>query len=166
MCYISCLTIYYIAIPIKHNMDRDNLLSCTLMGYFLYYFGLATFFWLNVMCFEICRKIVQQSTKRRSRSEEYSTFVKFCLYGFVCPLIVTFFMFLLDHTAVGNIMDEKYHPRIGLTQDNDSRECFVQCKCGEESRFQRKFIDFLFQLQPVTTRIINTFTRFCCCLLY
>lgn len=128
LCYIASLTIYYILIVITGFLEDDigTGPQCKTMGYLIYYFGLTNFFWLNVICIEIFSKFSNLSGKPKF---DLVLFFKYCTYGFGAPLLITLLIYLLDHTLLGSIMNDKYLPKLGIQQDNESFECFIQCKC-------------------------------------
>lgn len=126
MCYIGCLTIYYLCMFMAISLNIGDRTLCSTVGYLAYYFGQATFFWLNIMCIEIFTKIVIKSFQTSRSSDNVKLFVAFCAYGFGIPMIITIFIYLLDHTSVGSIIEDKYRPKIGIDQERGGFQCFVQ----------------------------------------
>lgn len=125
MYYIFCLTVYYTLILVSSSHDVRERSLCTTIGYLIYYFGLATFCWLNVICIEIYTKIVFVYT-RGGRSSDSKLLIIFCVYGFGAPIILSVLMFLLDKTPIGYFINELYLPKIGQDQSDGAYECFVQ----------------------------------------
>lgn len=125
MCFVGSLMVYFTFQITTMNVYIENRTLCTVIGYLSYYFGLASFFWLNAMCVEIFLKI-GLSSFQLGESSSLVKFIKMASYSFGIPLIFTIFMFLLDHTAVGNIMQKKYHPKIGQQNVLNIFYCFLQ----------------------------------------
>lgn len=127
LCFIGCLTIYFASFTITLAFSIKNRSLCTTLGYLIYYFGLATFFWLNAMCIEIFTRFVKHSLLAR-KTNDHKKLIKMALFGFGIPLIFTIIVVLLDHTSMGDIVGEKFRPKIGLDQLPGVYECFIQSK--------------------------------------
>lgn len=145
MCYVACLTVYYISLSVAISQDLAYGTFCSTVGYIIYYFGLATFFWLNVMCIDIYLSL---NSFKMPQQFKLNSYMKWLYYGFGTPLIITFGIYLLDHTTIGLIMEEKYHPKIGMEQHNGLYTCFIQSnsilKNYLESNLEIYIFNFLF----------------------
>lgn len=125
LCFIGCLTVYFASLTTTLVFSIENRILCTTLGYFIYYFGLATFFWLNAMCIEIFSRFVKHSLMARKTNDQ-KKLIKMAFLGFGVPLIFTVIVVLLDYTPVGDIVGEKFRPKIGLDQLPGVYECFIQ----------------------------------------
>uniref|UniRef100_A0A182PLA5 G-protein coupled receptors family 2 profile 2 domain-containing protein n=1 Tax=Anopheles epiroticus TaxID=199890 RepID=A0A182PLA5_9DIPT len=97
MCYVFTLTVSYLAlILIKRSVFDDTPDWCTAIGYSYYFSVMSSFFWLNLMAFDIFWTF----GGRRRRTTDQGKFLLYCCYGFGCPLIFLAIALLADHTDV------------------------------------------------------------------
>lgn len=66
---------------------KDFPLTCNVLAYVSYFFMILCFFWQNVMCFEIWKS---------SRLKINRKFLKYCVYAYTCPTLMTLLIFLID----------------------------------------------------------------------
>ncbi|CAH1722926.1 unnamed protein product [Chironomus riparius] len=126
MCYTFSLTILYAAL-ITAQMDIIDLYLhqkiCKTVGYLIYLAAFLSFFWMNVMCFDIWK--IARKAVRRSQQEELKTFIIYSIYSVTCPLLMTITVFLIDVTKP---FDQHYLPMIG------------EIKCWIQSQFKAEAI--------------------------
>ncbi|XP_049290796.1 G-protein coupled receptor Mth2-like isoform X2 [Anopheles funestus] len=97
MCYVFALTIsYLVLILIKRSMFDSTPDWCTAIGYAYYFSVMSSFFWLNVMAFDIYWTF----GGRRRRTTDQSKFLLYCCYGFGCPLVFLTIALVADHTEL------------------------------------------------------------------
>lgn len=130
MCYVFSLTMLYTSLTMVYLRRTGNTFECKAEGLTVYFSGLACFFWLNVLCFEIWTTIRGGKHNRREKSKKSLHFFLFFLYAFGVPLLMTIFVFLVDNNEfVGSLIPNDYHPMIGIPVEVDGpRECFLTCK--------------------------------------
>nr|XP_019931980.1 G-protein coupled receptor Mth2-like isoform X2 [Aedes albopictus] len=105
ICYIFALTNAYIILLIMHS--RSNAIPCVTQGYLMYFFVLVTFFWLNVMCYDIFWTFSSGVVVRNERKR----FLYYSLYAWVCPLVLVVLVVTFDNTE---LVDEHLRPWFGL----------------------------------------------------
>ncbi|XP_070491483.1 uncharacterized protein [Chironomus tepperi] len=104
MCYILALVLVTsLLLYAKHSYIEK------FEGIALYFSILLTFFWMNVLCFDIW-SVARSRISNRSLRGEQRTFLKYCLYGFGCPLLITIIVVLIDHHRLSN---SDYYPLFG-----------------------------------------------------
>uniref|UniRef100_A0A8D8EYJ3 G-protein coupled receptor Mth2 n=2 Tax=Culex pipiens TaxID=7175 RepID=A0A8D8EYJ3_CULPI len=102
-CLISYIfaMIFCYSIMLYSKLD-DKLYYCY---YHLYFWTMAGFFWLNVLCFDIfwtfSSGVVKQGERRR--------FLYYSLYAWGCPLILLGLLALIDNTS---FVPEDFRPQI------------------------------------------------------
>lgn len=70
---------------------------CKVVAYLVYYLGISMFFWMSVMCFDLCWTFVRARIPRKG-----SDSFKFALYSLVAwgmPLILLTFLVLVDNDS-------------------------------------------------------------------
>ncbi|XP_031779178.1 G-protein coupled receptor Mth2 isoform X3 [Nasonia vitripennis] len=101
MAYVACLTMAYAVLPfIKHAEIQNNILSdnsCKAMAYIVHFSFLASFFWLNVMCFDIWWtfggfRSLHGSVKQRERKK----FIMYSIYAWGCASTLTTVCMIMD----------------------------------------------------------------------
>ncbi|XP_058464529.1 G-protein coupled receptor Mth2-like isoform X3 [Malaya genurostris] len=125
ICYILALTFAYVMLLLINF--QTSFIPCNVMGYMLYYSVLVSFFWLNVMCFDIfwtfSSGVVIKNEQKR--------FLHYALYAFGSPTVILVVALLFDHTE---LITEEYRPRFG------EYGCFI---------FREKLIEFLYFYLPL-----------------
>uniref|UniRef100_A0A182S9T6 G-protein coupled receptors family 2 profile 2 domain-containing protein n=1 Tax=Anopheles maculatus TaxID=74869 RepID=A0A182S9T6_9DIPT len=97
MCYVFALTVSYVAlILIKRSVFDNSPDWCTTIGYLYYFSVMSSFFWLNVMAFDIFWTF----GGRTRRTTDHGKFLLYCCYGFGCPLVFLALALLADHTEL------------------------------------------------------------------
>uniref|UniRef100_A0A182N960 G-protein coupled receptors family 2 profile 2 domain-containing protein n=1 Tax=Anopheles dirus TaxID=7168 RepID=A0A182N960_9DIPT len=97
MCYVFVLTVSYLALVlIKRSLFDDSPDWCTLIGYAYYFSVMSSFFWLNLMAFDIFWTF----GGRRRTTTDQGKFLLYCCYGFGSPLIFVSIALLADHTEL------------------------------------------------------------------
>jgi len=101
MCYSMCLTICFFCWALV-IIFQPNLLNipdlCEASGYFIYFWLLTTFLWLNVMCYDIFSTF-RREFKKRNR---HRVFLSYCLYAFGIPILITAMTFCIDRFTTIN----------------------------------------------------------------
>ncbi|XP_035904477.1 uncharacterized protein LOC118508837 [Anopheles stephensi] len=113
MCYVAALTVSYLLVALmRFGMYGYRTNWCVASGYLVYTALLASFFWLNVMAFDIFWTFGGS----RGRSSERRKFLYYCLYAWGVPLLLVGFVTLVDNT---DFIHESMRPQIG------QERCFV-----------------------------------------
>lgn len=89
---------------------------CVFNGFLLQYSFLATFFWLNVMCFDIWRVIkatVKLIPLRGILANDAKKFKVYCAYAFGVPLAVTLVTIILHFLPDEKVADGVLRPGFG-----------------------------------------------------
>ncbi|XP_065345943.1 probable G-protein coupled receptor Mth-like 1 [Cloeon dipterum] len=95
----------YVGLTLNYLVhDHGQLKLCQITGYMTYFFSMASFFWLNVMCVDI---YITFSGFLRRTSER--TCQKLCLFAWSVPLFLTTTTAILDCVAE----DQWFSPGIG-----------------------------------------------------
>lgn len=107
MCYVASLTVGYLLLALmRFSLYEHQSGWCVFTGYTVYFAMLASFFWLNVMAFDIYWTFGGS----RGRTSERRKFLYYSLYGWGVPLALLAFVLLVDHT---DFMHETFRPRFG-----------------------------------------------------
>ncbi|XP_050072914.1 G-protein coupled receptor Mth2-like [Anopheles maculipalpis] len=119
MCYVFALAVSYLAlILIKRSVFDNSPDWCTAIGYVYYFAVMSSFFWLNVMAFDIYWTF----GGRTRRTTDQGKFLLYCCYGFGCPLVFLALALVADHTE---LMYTSLRPRFGDGQCLFRGEQFV-----------------------------------------
>lgn len=116
MSYVVCLSVAYTSMAIIH-LKTDTIshtLFCKWLGYVAYIGFVSSFFWLNVMCFDIWWTF--RGVRGVQRNAQRKKFIMYSLYGWGCPLCIFTFIYLVDHLP---LFDEYMRPRMG------EKTCFL-----------------------------------------
>ena len=131
---IALITIYSI---IVFNIDTSSWL-CTPSGYVGYFSSLSMFFWMTIMCLDLCLTFSRTQVSNNS-SETF----KFFIYSLLCwglPLTLTMLLLMLHYLIP---QDSFLYPAVG------EDKCFLN---GEN------FSEIIFFFVPMmTTMILNFF---------
>lgn len=117
MCYVFSLSSLYISlstIQLNGNTFEMERFPCIFSGYMIYLSVLLCFFWLNVMCYDICLAFRVGINRRRS---DLNRFLVYCLYALGVPLLLTAIVFIIDLTT---FIPEAYRPLMGVER------CYLQ----------------------------------------
>ncbi|CAL4114088.1 unnamed protein product, partial [Meganyctiphanes norvegica] len=98
--YGRCLISLVIALLIFYLMQISNYFNnvsdrrqCITLAFFMHWNGLAIFFWLNVMAFELWRTVRAQTPVQHSMTK----FIKYSVYAWGCPLLIAIITVIIDH---------------------------------------------------------------------
>uniref|UniRef100_A0A182I172 G-protein coupled receptors family 2 profile 2 domain-containing protein n=1 Tax=Anopheles arabiensis TaxID=7173 RepID=A0A182I172_ANOAR len=139
MCYVACLTVGYLLLALlRFSVYSYRSGWCVATGYLVYAALLASFFWLNVMAFDIFWTFGGS----RGRSSERRKFLYYSLYGWGAPLAIVALVALLDNTE---FVHESMRPQIGAEQ------CFVSTEM---------LIGFLYMYLPMLLLVSANVTFF------
>ncbi|EDS40045.1 conserved hypothetical protein [Culex quinquefasciatus] len=129
MCYVLGLTVGYTALSlVQMRLFAAETTPCVVAGYTLYFFFMVSFFWLNVMSFDIYWTF---SGNRGAKSTERKKFCLYSLYAWGCPVLLAVLAFVMDNTE---LVPEYYRPRMGKTR------CLLQ---------ENKYVEFLYLYLPM-----------------
>ncbi|XP_043673899.1 G-protein coupled receptor Mth2-like isoform X1 [Vespula pensylvanica] len=111
MCYVACLTISYcflINSQFKY-LPHD---VCIPVAFFMYFFFLASFYWLNVMCFDIWWtfggfRALRGSMKQRDQKK----FIIYSIYAWGVASLFTGICLIMDFAP--NIPEGSIRPQLG-----------------------------------------------------
>ncbi|XP_078043236.1 putative G-protein coupled receptor Mth-like 3 isoform X3 [Augochlora pura] len=113
MCYVACLILAYtfLALPKLFSSIATGL--CSTIAYIIYFSFLASFFWLNVMCFDIWWtfggfRSLQGSVKQRERKK----FLIYSIYAWGFATILTSICALMDN--LHSIPDHFIRPQFAV----------------------------------------------------
>uniref|UniRef100_A0A8D8H9W1 G-protein coupled receptor Mth2 n=2 Tax=Culex pipiens TaxID=7175 RepID=A0A8D8H9W1_CULPI len=134
ICYVFSLTCAYLVI-LHLNMGW-GFIPCKVVGYLFYFWVLVSFFWLNVMCFDIfwtfSSGVVIKNERRR--------FWYYSLYAWGSAFALTGMLLLIEKT---NMLPEHLRPNIGISR------CFINSE---------KMIEFVyFYLIILLIVVINVY---------
>uniref|UniRef100_A0A182MK93 G-protein coupled receptors family 2 profile 2 domain-containing protein n=1 Tax=Anopheles culicifacies TaxID=139723 RepID=A0A182MK93_9DIPT len=97
MCYVFALTVSYLMLVlIKRSLFDSSPDWCTAVGYAYYFSLMSSFFWLNVMAFDIYWTF----GGRRRTTTDQGKFLLYCCYGFGCPFVFLAIALVADHTEL------------------------------------------------------------------
>ncbi|XP_076225665.1 G-protein coupled receptor Mth2 isoform X2 [Nomia melanderi] len=113
--YVSCLFIGYTLIPLAHIAPEVWITDpvCVAFAFIIHFSFLASFFWLNVMCFDIWWtfggfRSLQGSVKQRERKK----FVIYSIYAWGSATILTCICILMEYLP--NIPENFIRPQFGV----------------------------------------------------
>uniref|UniRef100_A0A182IYC9 G-protein coupled receptors family 2 profile 2 domain-containing protein n=1 Tax=Anopheles atroparvus TaxID=41427 RepID=A0A182IYC9_ANOAO len=107
MCYVAALTVGYLLVALmRFNVYGYQTGWCIGTGYVVYCALLASFFWLNVMAFDIFWTFGGS----RGRTSERRKFLYYSLYAWGFPLALVGWAVLVDHT---DFMHHSMRPQFG-----------------------------------------------------
>ncbi|VEN35601.1 unnamed protein product [Callosobruchus maculatus] len=91
--------------------------SLRISGYFIMFFFLGSFLWMNVMCIDMWLTFSGARGYGGTRSTEQKRFLFYCLYAMGAPVMFILFVFLLNTYG-----DEEsiFHPKLGRNK------CFLE----------------------------------------
>ncbi|CAB4061742.1 MTH [Lepeophtheirus salmonis] len=102
MSNISAIFLTTLFLIIAYNSNRSDKFWCIWTGYSLYYSGLAMFFWMSVMCFDLCWTFVRAKIPRKGSDR-----LKFAIYSIIAWTI-----------PVTLWKSQRYSKKIGLTKSS------------------------------------------------
>ncbi|XP_032664895.1 G-protein coupled receptor Mth2-like isoform X3 [Odontomachus brunneus] len=122
--YVGCLSVAYVMLTMVQLMPQDWLSydGCIAIAFVIYFSFQASFFWLNVMCFDIWWtfggfRSLQGSVKQREKKK----FIMYSIYAWGCASILTILCLIMDFTP--GIPETLIRPEFGylrcwFTTDN------------------------------------------------
>ncbi|XP_063973112.1 G-protein coupled receptor Mth2-like isoform X2 [Diachasmimorpha longicaudata] len=140
MAYVASLFLAYGGITLMRLKVFDpekSPVACTFLAFFDYLWFMSSFFWLNVMCFDIWLTFRNSSQSSQSRQgsvkqckkEERRKFIMYAIYAWGCPLILTIICLMMDFMP--DFYDEYFSPSFGefscWFQDELSESLFLYC---------------------------------------
>ncbi|CAB3372759.1 Hypothetical predicted protein [Cloeon dipterum] len=101
------------AISIKgHTIHRTAQTLCKIIGYTTYLFLLSSFFWLNIMCFDIFYTFRNLKKSARSRLDSHNQrFFIYSVYSTLCPFLLCVVLITCDNTFTEGV----FYPGFGKT---------------------------------------------------
>ncbi|XP_050546918.1 G-protein coupled receptor Mth2-like isoform X1 [Daktulosphaira vitifoliae] len=125
ICHIGSLTIAY-ASSLFIQLHTESLVRyqnniCVILAYIIQFSFLASFFWLNVMCFDLwwtfsgCRPM-----RGRAKERDSKKFILHSIYAWGGPLIIFFITFYMELST--SLNSTEYQPDFGL------RSCWFHTK--------------------------------------
>ncbi|VEN35596.1 unnamed protein product [Callosobruchus maculatus] len=118
MFYVICLLLAYVFL-VTSNLSKTSFpdVPCHLIGYFIMFFFLGSFLWMNVMCIDMWLTFSGARGYGGTRSTEQKRFLFYCLYAMGAPVMFILFVFLLNTYG-----DEEsiFHPKLGRNK------CFLE----------------------------------------
>ncbi|XP_012254974.2 G-protein coupled receptor Mth2-like isoform X4 [Athalia rosae] len=111
MCYVACLVNAYSFLAVLQLVDVDQN-TCISLAFTIHFSFLASFFWLNVMCFDIWWtfggfRALRGSIKQRERKK----FFMYSIYAWGCAILLTAVCVIMDF--VPGIPDTVIRPEFG-----------------------------------------------------
>ncbi|XP_058800349.1 probable G-protein coupled receptor Mth-like 3 isoform X2 [Phymastichus coffea] len=109
MCYVISLLSAYIFMVVSSFLEYP---ACIVIAYIVHFSFLASFFWLNVMCFDIWWtfggfRSLHGSVKQRERKK----FIMYSIYAWGCATVITTITMIMD--LVPGIPDTMIRPEFG-----------------------------------------------------
>ncbi|XP_032665065.1 G-protein coupled receptor Mth2-like [Odontomachus brunneus] len=114
--YVGSLLVAYIILGVFQFMsDKPDGLSdavCIGSAFGVYFSFMASFFWLNVMCFDIWWAFGGfRSLQKSVKQQEKKKFIMYSIYVWGCTFILTILCLIMDF--VPNIPKNVFRPRLG-----------------------------------------------------
>lgn len=134
MCYVLGLAVGYTVLSlVQMAIFEGKSLPCKFLGYMVYFWFMVSFFWLNVMSFDIYWTF---RGVRGAKSTERKKFALYSLYAWGCPLLLTSIALTIDNTE---LLPLNYRPRIGITR----------CLVAED-----KYVEFFYLYLPLLLLVL------------
>ncbi|XP_055619906.1 G-protein coupled receptor Mth2-like isoform X2 [Toxorhynchites rutilus septentrionalis] len=129
MCYVLGLAVGYTVLSLVQMQifDGDSI-PCKVTGYMVYFSFMASFFWLNVMSFDIYWTF---SGVRGAKSTERKKYALYSLYAWGSPVLLVTLALCMDYT---DLIPVAYRPMIGV------KRCLLQSS---------KLVEFLYLYLPM-----------------
>lgn len=109
MCYVTCLGLFYFTmgfVQLDAEKMQENKTLCETFSYASYYFIIACFFWLLMMCLDICQKVkyIKMSPelindviiRTTIEAEEKKSFWKYFCFSFGVSALITSLLYSID----------------------------------------------------------------------
>ncbi|XP_025995097.1 G-protein coupled receptor Mth2 [Solenopsis invicta] len=112
--YVASLFITYAIMYCGHQVSElqevDDKIYCITLAYILNFFFLSTFFWLNVICFDIWWTFRGLRSYRTNIKQRKKKFVIYSIYAWGIPLIINIICAIMDY--VDGIPENWIRPQI------------------------------------------------------
>nr|XP_045616059.1 G-protein coupled receptor Mth2-like isoform X2 [Procambarus clarkii] len=97
---VAAMLSTYITLIINNQVREQSDTQCIIRAFIGHVCSLATFFWLNVMCYDMW------STLRSSQQKHHSkkVFMMYSLYAWGCPLVVGVIALIIDNFGSPNLI--------------------------------------------------------------
>ncbi|XP_015110208.1 G-protein coupled receptor Mth2 isoform X2 [Diachasma alloeum] len=136
MAYVASLFLAYGGITLMRLEvvdPRHSPMGCTFLAFFNYLWLMSSFFWLNVMCFDIWLTFrssrTRQGSVKQCKKAECRKFTGYAIYAWGCPSILTIICLMMDFMP--GFFDEYLSPSFGeftcWFQDDISESIFLYC---------------------------------------
>lgn len=112
-CHTSSLFLGYLLLALTQIIsDAISDASCIACAFIIYFSFMASFFWLNVMCFDIFWTFSGfRSLRGTAREREHKKFIFYSIYSWGCPLILLVVTLIMQFH--NDIPDGVLRPRFG-----------------------------------------------------
>ncbi|CAL8143006.1 unnamed protein product [Orchesella dallaii] len=150
LCLTTCLLIsQFIFLTL---INASNKVVCVVASITMHYFFLASFFWMNIMSFDIWRTFSSEFLVRRYSGDSVKTFLKYSSFAWVTPLVIVVVAVLTDFTLPDALLMD---PDFGLLFKK-IRPLYGNNLCW----INQKLSLFLFFAFPVALIILCNLTLF------
>ncbi|KAK7871716.1 hypothetical protein R5R35_014003 [Gryllus longicercus] len=122
MCHCGALAVAFAALSAGHVLRVAAEPFCSASAFMVQYFFLATFFWLNVMCFDLAWTFGRLSAQPPSAEGQRRRFLGYSLYAWGSPALITAATLALQYAAPQHL---PLLPHIG------ARRCWIDTKTAE-----------------------------------
>ncbi|XP_076359923.1 uncharacterized protein LOC143252129 [Tachypleus tridentatus] len=79
---------------------------CKCMAIIMHYSFLASFFWMNVLAYDICKTFCSLKVTRNVYNNR--ELIKYCIYGWLCPLLIIVIATTIDLFFQDNVISPSY----------------------------------------------------------
>lgn len=111
MSYTFSLIIFYVGTIVNSfNLAEPPSKICDLIGYQVFIGMALCFFWLSILCYEICSSF---KTQKRTTYQDHRKFKKYCIYAFGILGALELIVFLIDSTS---FIPFDYRPGMGMNR--------------------------------------------------
>ncbi|XP_046428127.1 G-protein coupled receptor Mth2-like isoform X2 [Neodiprion fabricii] len=105
-CYLASLVIAYVALGVDRIPNQKNFTdvsaTCLFLGFTIYSSFVASFFWLNVMCFDMWWRFGGYGPLRSNgNSGDRKKFIRYSIYAWGCPILLTTICIVMEFADVG-----------------------------------------------------------------
>ncbi|CAG0879165.1 unnamed protein product [Darwinula stevensoni] len=99
LCYVGCLLVASIALSIaRFGTEKDIPDSLCLIAVFtIFYFYLSTFFWLNIISFDIWYSLSELRERIHDQGHEKKVLIRYSLYAFGVPMCIVAIACIVEH---------------------------------------------------------------------
>ncbi|XP_055605584.1 G-protein coupled receptor Mth2-like [Uranotaenia lowii] len=129
MCYVFGLAVGYTVLSlVQMRIFEKETVACKVTGYLVYFSFMVSFFWLNVMSFDIYWTF---RGVRGAKGAERKRFLLYSLYAWGCPIVLVAVNLMMDYTE---LIPPQYRPQVG----------FERCLLKEN-----KYVEFFYLYLPM-----------------